>query len=279
MYCGGNGKCLLICVVPLSNKFKSHAKRYSVHTRDAIPFHWALHIKPRFTATRRKICLHNSKIKGNGEPSSLNDFQKCQPKMSKQIHLFDLFRMSQQFDLLCIPTVFRIPALFAAICNSPLSPTQKVKKTDRVATPRACQFNKCKPHRYPFLSAQEDVMFIQLCCFTTLSAVNFVHAKRERNSRLSMSWSKHILTSSKAPLSYPNVVVSNWSNKTVSPDVSDLLLQLVDFNPWLHGCVRSMEDPRAQPSPKSTALEEHEGFSQYGPPERHGAPCTRWNMK
>lgn len=213
MYCGGNGKCLLICVVPLSNKFKSHAKRYSVHTRDAIPFHWALHIKPRFTATRRKICLHEMKFKGNGEPSSLNDFQKCQPKMSKQIHLFDLLRMSQQFDLLCIPTVFRIPALFAAICNSPLSPTQKVKKTDRVATPRACQFNKCKPHRYPFLSAQEDVMFIQLCCFTTLSAVNFVHAKRERNSRLSMSWSKHILTSSKAPLSYPNVVVSNCQIK------------------------------------------------------------------
>lgn len=142
----------------------------------------------------------NLKVMVNPQASMI--FQKCQPKMSKQIHLFDLFRMSQQFDLLCIPTVFRIPALFTAICNSPLSPTQKVKKTDRVATPRACQFNKCKPHRYPFLSAQEDVMFIQFCCFTTLSAVNFVHAKRERNSRLSMSWSKHILTFSKAPLSY-----------------------------------------------------------------------------
>ncbi len=50
-----------------------------VHTRDAIPFHWALHIKPGFTA-RRNICLHQMKPKVIVNPEGLfkNVKERCQ---------------------------------------------------------------------------------------------------------------------------------------------------------------------------------------------------------
>lgn len=127
MYCGGNGKCQGIFLFTPAMQFPSTEPCTS--NLDS--------------QQGGKSACRKWKLKVIVNPQASMIFQKCQPKMSKQTHLFDLFRMSQQFDMRSIPTVFRIPALLTAICNSPLSPTQKVKKTDRVATPRACQFNKC----------------------------------------------------------------------------------------------------------------------------------------